>query len=233
MPLSMTFYESDEKFSDDLLEKLDNYGDNMDDLGEVSIFRKKIIVGKDTYKIFKMGKKVKEVVPGYSANEQGNIISEDQEITKWADNYAYIKVNSKELYVSGPMSGWVSNFISILLFGSESKIKRVEIDTKKLEDDIRKSKKFTPIGTSFIDPDQTKVTIKNSGGIDLDTNRHTKDCEDIEKNHIDIIIQTDDELNFNVYVYPHGKVTFQGFIKDNETALRIFLKIWNEIREYS
>lgn len=84
---------------------------------------------------------------------------------------------------------------------------------------------------SFVDAEQTKVTIRNPGGLDLDTNKYTKDVANVEKDHIDIIIQKDD-LNINVLVYPHGKVTFQGYTKDKETALRIFLKIWGEIKDY-
>lgn len=231
--LSVSFYESDEKIDETTLRKLDNYGDDKENLSEVSILLKQIIVGRDKYRIFRIGKKVKKIVQMYTVDEEDKIIPVEEETQGWEDTYAYIKVDSNDLFVSGSGAGWVGGFISRVLFGSENKIKLTEIDTKKLEEDIRKSRKFTPIGTSFVDPDQTRVTIKNSGGIDLDTNRHTKDIAELEKSHIDIIIQAEDDLNFNVFVYPTGKITFQGYIRDKEAALRIFLKIWAEIKEYS
>ena len=231
MALSMSFYESEEIITEDLLKKLQKYYDDETDPSEISTLIHQISESSIKYKVFRIAKKVNKNVQVYKI-EDGNIIPEEEEVKVWDTYYAYIGLDSKSVYVSGSGGGWVSNFISQILFGDDDKIKIMEIDTKKLEEDIRKSNKFTPIGASFVDEEQTKVTIRNPAGLDFETNKYTKDIAEIEKGHIDIIIQKDD-LNINVLVYPQGKVTFQGYTKDKETTLRIFLKIWNEIKEYN
>ena len=231
MALSMYFHESEEIITDEMLKKLQKYYDDKENPTEISTLINQISVGTVKYKIFRIAKKINKNFQVYKI-EEGNIVPTEEETEVWDTNYAYIRIDSKFVYVSGSSYGWVSNFISRKLFEDENRIRIMEIDTKKLEDDVRKSNKFTPIGASFVDEEQTKVTIKNPAGLDFETNKYMKDMAEIEKGHIDIIIQKDD-LNLNILVYPQGKVTFQGYTKDKETALRIFLKIWNEIKEYS
>ena len=229
MSLSMSFYEAEDKITAEMLKPLQKYYDS-DDPSEVSMLINQIKEGSSTYKVYRIAKKVNKSFPIYKI-EGDIIVPEEDEFKVWETHYAYIKVNSKSIYVSGSGAGWVSNFISNIIFKEETKIKLIEIDTKGLEEDIRNSKKFTPVGASFFDEEQTKVTIKNPAGLDFETNKYMKDISEIDKDRIDIIIQKD-ELNIIVLVYPQGKVTFQGYTRDKETTLRIFLKIWNEIKEY-
>lgn len=230
MALSMSFYQVEENITEEMLKPLQKYYDDEKNPSEISMLISQIKEDSFTYKVYRIAKKVGKNFQVYKI-EDDIIIPEEDEFKIWETHYAYIKINSKSIYVSGSGAGWVSNFISNIIFKEDTKIKLIEIDTKGLEEDIRKSKKFTPTGASFMDEEQTKVTIKNPSGLDFVTNKYMKDIPEIDKDRIDIIIQKDD-LNIIVYVYPQGKVTFQGYIRDKETTLRIFLKIWNEIKEY-
>lgn len=226
----MFFYESEESISEDILKPLQKYYDDKENPTAVSKLISQITEGKFKYKVFRIAKIVEKNFQAYKI-EDDDIIPEEESEQVWETHYAYIRLDSKFVYVSGSGGGWVAHFISNLIFNKEDKIKIREIDTKKLEEDIRQSNKFTPTGTSFIDEEQTRITIRNSAGLDFETNKYTKDIGDFDKDHIDIIIQKD-EINMNVLLYPQGKVTFQGYVKEKDTTLRIFLRIWDEIKEY-
>lgn len=230
MALTMSFYETEENITEEILKPLQKYYDNKTNPSEISMLISQIKENSFVYKVYRIAKMVDKNFPAYKI-EDDVIIPEEGEFKVWETHYAYIKLNSKSIYVSGSGAGWVSSFISNIIFKNDAKIKLIEINTKGLEEDIRKSKKFTPTGASFVDEEQTKVTIKNPSGLDFVTNKYMKDISEIDKDRIDIIIQKDD-LNIIVFVYPQGKVTFQGYTRDKDTTLRIFLKIWNEIKEY-
>ncbi|PIN90998.1 hypothetical protein COU57_02460 [Candidatus Pacearchaeota archaeon CG10_big_fil_rev_8_21_14_0_10_32_14] len=231
MSLSLRFYQSQEKITEEIVKKLVNHFDNKENPTEVSLFREGIIEGTKKYKIFRIGKIVTRPYKTYKVENDSVVPIEDTEQI-WEEEYAYFKMDSDEIYVEGSGAGWVSSFISRVLFGEDDKIELLEIDLKKLEEDIKKKNKFRSIGTGFIDNDGTKVRLTNFSGLDLEENRHIKGCEIIEKQHIDIIIEKDG-LEFKVLIYPDGKVTFLTYKQDRTVALRIFLKIWEEIKPYS
>jgi len=231
MSLSLRFYQSQEKITEEIAKKLTNYFDDKDNPTEVSLFREGIIEGTKKYKIFRIGKKVNKPYKTYKIE---NDVVTPVEVTEqvWDEEYVYFKIDSEEIYVEGSGAGWVSNFISRVLFNQEDKIELLEINLPKLEEDIKKKNKFRSIGTGFIDNDGTKVRLTNFSGLDLEENRHLKGCAIIEKQHIDIIIEKDG-LELKVLIYPEGKVTFLTYKQDRTIALRIFLKIWEEIKPYS
>ena len=231
MSLAMNFYESEIEITEDHLKKLVNYFNDKDNPTEVSLFREGIIEGRHKYQIFRIAKEIERPYQTYVIEDEKVVPSEETH-KEWDNNFAYIKVGSKQVYVEGNGRGWVANFISNILFESEDQIKLIEIDIKKLEEDIVTRSKFKSIGVGFVDPDGTRVKLTNFGGLDLEENKHTKGCGNLMKDHIDILIEKDD-LQLKVLIYLEGKVTFLGYKQDRSVALRIFLKIWDEIKGYS
>lgn len=231
MALSILLYESETKITDEHLNKLKEFFDNAKNLKKVSKFIETIIIDSSSYSVYRVAKLIQDSKQIYSI-ENNVIIPSEEEIESWNTCFIYIKKDSKYVYVKGASARWVGPMMSMILFNEDSKIKIRNIDTSKIEEDIRNNSKFTSTGTSYLDEDGTKITVKNPAGLDLCTHWATKDKNEISKDHMDILIEKD-ELNFNVLVYPEGKITIFAFALDSITPLKIFLKIWDEIKEYS
>ncbi|MBU0457385.1 MAG: hypothetical protein KKD75_04550 [Nanoarchaeota archaeon] len=231
MKRSMLLLEAESEISDEDLQKLHESFDNKEEPTQITKFLQSISEGAKLFDVFRVAKKVEKVKQVYKIDENNVIIPTEEVVLEWETFFLYIRKNSKYIYVSGSNAGWVASTLSEMLYNDITKIKTREIDTSKIEEDIRQSSRFRSSGTSFIDRDGTKITIRNSGGVDLNTHYVTVGKENVTKNHIDLLIEKDD-LTFEVYVYPEGKVTFYAGLKSPETVLRIFLKIWSEIKDY-
>lgn len=231
MAISVNFYLSSVEIKEEHLNKLKQYYDNSSNPTEISFFKEEIIEGAEKYKIFKIGKRVQNIYPTYKV-EDNKIVPTEEKREEWVSEWVYFKLNSKEIYVQGSFAGWIPNLISRVMFGDDSKINILEIDTDKLEKDIKEKNKFKSTGIGFIEPDGTKVKLVNDTGLDLNTNRHIQGCQDIPKDKITILIEKDD-LNFNATIYSSGKVTLLTYNPNVSVLLRLFLKIWQEMKPYN
>lgn len=234
MPTSVIMLKSEEIIKDEHLEKMKEYYEGeKDDPTIISKSKGSITENSQEYYVFEVAKRIHETRQDYKIDENKDIIVPcEEDFEYWNTVSVYIGRNSKYIYVRGAFSGWIMNIISNILFGVQGNIKKRAIATDRIEEDIRRSSKFQCSGTSFEDTDGTKLTLKNLSGIDLDTHYITKDKNGIEKNRIEIIVEKDD-LNFDILVYPEGKVTFPGRPRYHSTMFRIFLRIWSEIEDYS
>jgi|SRR3989344_39679 len=231
MKRSMLLLESETEITESDLQKLHESFDNKEEPTRVTKFIQSITEGAKLFDVFRIAKKVEKTKQVYKIGDNNVIIPTEENVLEWETFFLYIRKNSQYIYVSGSNAGWVASTLSEMLYNDLSKIKTREIDTSKIEEDIRQSSRFRSSGTSFVDSDGTKITVRNTGGVDLNTHYVTTGKETVEKNHIDILIEKDD-LTFEVFVYPGGKVTFYAGISSPETVLRIFLKIWSEIKDY-
>ena len=231
MPFSISSYEVSEGLPEAKIKKLNAFSDDKKAPMEIAKLVKEIDYSRSKYYLFEIAKKFKEMVTEYKV-ENNTITTIEKETDIWKKALAYISENSKIVYLMRE-TGWPVSMISKIIFdGREDKIVPREINIKKIEEDIRQNNRFTFNGTSFEEADGTKVSISNPSGIDIKTDKHVKDTKNIEKKNLKILIQKDDK-NFNVMIYPNGKITFGGRITDEESALSIFTKVFDEIKEYS
>jgi len=231
MAISVNFYLSDIEIQEEHLNKLKQYFDDSATPTEISFFKEEIIEGTEKYKIFRVGKRIQNVYSTYKV-EDDKIVPTEEKREEWASEWVYFRLNSKEIYVQGSSAGWVPNLISRIMFGDDAKINLLEIDTDKLEKDITERSKFKSTGVGFIEPDGTKVRLVNDTGLDLNTNKHVQGCQDITKEKITILIEKDD-LNFNATIYSSGKVTLLTYNPNVSVLLRLFLKVWQEMKPYN
>lgn len=226
---SITSYTFDEDITDLTFNRLNKFYDKKEKPKEVTKLKKEIKFLDIKYKVFEIAKLFTEMITTYQV-EEGDIIAKEEEKPIWKHSLAYISKDSKIMYLNG-QNDWPTNLISNILFNDPNKINPQQIDIKKIENDIRSKHIFNFNGTSFEDADGTKVSISNPGGISIDGSKYLKGNENTEKKNLKIPIQKDGK-NFNVAIYPSGKITFGGRVTDEETALTIFIKVFDEIRDY-
>jgi len=226
----MSSYVSEGEFSEQRLDKLKKFVDDNKKPTAVTRLVKEINYLDSKYGVFEIAKLFSEMYTEYKI-ENNQIIASEVEKPVWKHVTAFINKNSKMVYLNG-YTGWPTDLISTVIFNKPGKISPREIDIKAIEKDIRNNGRFTFNGTSFEEPNGTKISISNPAGLDIRTDKHLIDTGGIEKKNLKILIQKDDK-NFSVTIYPNGKITFGGRIIDEQSTLGIFMKVFTEIEDYA
>lgn len=229
MAFSITSYTFSKDLTEVNLNKLNEFYENNPKPKEITKIVKEIELLGNNYKVFEVAKLFSEQFTFYEI-EDNRIIAKEKEVDIWKKSLVYINANLKTIYLIGQNS-WPINLISGILFDDTNEIQPKQIDIKNIENDIRNKNKFTFNGTSFEDREGTKVSVSNPSGIKIESNRYLKGNESTEKKNLKILIEKDDK-NFNVTLYPSGKITFGGRVADYQTALIIFIKVYDEIKNY-
>jgi len=237
MAISFKSYKLREIFLREKIDEISNYSNpsSMKNiLTEFCKYKGNIVIDNENYANFKIGKRTNLSVDDFSITNNNEVTKTTKTNFKWEVCDIFFKINSDIVFVKGNNVPSVRNIITKMLYDDENNIiNPISIDLKTLENTIRDKAVFILSGAKYKDIEGSNISINAKTGIS-DPNNHylLSGVSDVDKKHIDILINYDDKT-MNTFVYGDSKLTLRNLaINHNKDYFKIFLECWGAIETY-